>query len=182
MPGETPREAVQNYMAPLQQAVSCVCKAVLRPTSYEPSDTPHLLYSEQMPCLLARTKLCFDVSQKFRIIEDLQYGPWRITTAGYKYTIETADGEEILGYHWHPESRSQFREPHLHLGYGAKIGRRELESTKAHLPTGRVAMEDFIRLLIEVFEANPRNDWKDVLNRTAQKFWQYATWGRPPGR
>jgi hypothetical protein len=44
-------------------------------------------------------------------------------------------------------------------------------------------MEDFIQLLIEVFEAKPRKDWKDVLRATAERFWQYASWGsKPPGR
>jgi hypothetical protein len=31
-------------------------------------------------------------------------------------------------------------------------------------------MEDFIQLLIEVFEAKPRKDWKDVLRATAEGF------------
>ena len=182
MPGRTPREAVQNYMAPLQQAVSCVCTAVLRPTSYEPGGGPHLLCSEQMPCVLVNTNLRFDVAQWFDIIEDPQNGPWRVTTAGYKYTIETEDAEEILGYHWHPDSRSPFKYSHLHLGRGARIGRSELEGVKAHLPTGRVAMEDFIRLLIEVFNARPRRDWKEVLQTTVERFWQHASWGKPPRR
>jgi hypothetical protein len=130
-----------------------------------------------MPWPLADTDLYFEVAQWFYIIEDAQHGPWRVTTAGYKYTIETTEGEEILGYHWHPDSLSPFKEAHLHLGSGARIGRSELESTKAHLPTGRVSMEDFIQLLIEVFQARPRHDWKNVLAATAQAFWRYASWG-----
>ena len=39
-------------------------------------------------------------------------------------------------------------------------------------------MEDFIRLLIEVFDASPRHDWKDVLKTTADRFWQFASWER----
>jgi len=171
---------VQNYMSPLQQAVACVSKAVLRPTGYEPKATAHMLSSQQMPSPLANTDLYFDVAQWFYIIEDRLNGPWRVTTAGYQYTIETGGGEEILGYHWQPNSVSPFKDPHLHLGYGAQIGRPELESTKAHLPTGRVSMEDFIQLLIEVFDASPHRDWRDVLGKTAKKFWQYASWGRRP--
>jgi hypothetical protein len=70
VPGKTPREAVQNYMAPLQQAISCVSKAVLRPTGYEPSAVAHMLSSEQKPCALPKTDLWFDVGQWFYIIED----------------------------------------------------------------------------------------------------------------
>lgn len=183
MPGRTPREAVQNYMLPLQQAVSCVAKAVLRPSGYAPSEHPLLLSSEQMPCSMQNTDLLFSAAQWFYIVEDPRNGPWRVRTAGYQYTIETQNAEEILGYHWHPTSASDVKEPHLHLGSGARIGRAELETTKAHLPTGRVAMEDFIRLLIEVFDANPRRDWKEVLKAGADRFRQFASWGnKPPQR
>ena len=179
MPGKTPREAVQNYVGPLQQALSCVSRAVLRPSGYDPSPQPLILFSEQMPERLTKTDLYFDVAQWFSIIEDPQNGPWRVTTRGYKYTIETEDAEEILGYHWHPDALSQFKEPHLHLGSGARTGRPELETTKAHLPTGRVSMEDFLQLLIEVFNAQPKKSgWEAVLQKTSGAFWKYASWGR----
>jgi hypothetical protein len=129
---------------------------------------------------LGGTSLYFDVGQWFYIVEDPVNGPWRVTTAGYKYTIETEDAEEILGYHWHPDSPSPFKYPHLHLGKGAQIGRRELEGAKLHLPTGRVSMEDFIRLVVEVFNARAREDWRDVLSRTARRFWDFASWGKRP--
>lgn len=170
---------MQNYVTPLQQALSCVSKAVLRPASYEPSPQPIVLSSEQMPERLPNTDLYFVVAQWFSIIEDQQNGPWRVTTKGYKYTIETDDAEEILGYHWHPDSLSPFKETHLHLGSGARIGRPELETTKAHLPTGRVSMEDFLKLLIEVFDARPqRTTWQAILQKTGSTFWKYASWGR----
>ena len=131
-----------------------------------------------MPERLADTDLYFTVAQWFYIIEDSTNGPWRVTTAGYKYTIEAEDGDEILGYHWHPRSLSPNKEPHLHLGTGARIGRSELETTKAHLPTGRVSMEDFLQLLIEVFKAHPhKTGWKSVLQKTGGAFWKYASWG-----
>lgn len=132
---------------------------------------------------MQNTDLLFSAAQWFYIVEDPRNGPWRVRTAGYQYTIETQNAEEILGYHWHPTSASDVKEPHLHLGSGARIGRAELETTKAHLPTGRVAMEDFIRLLIEVFDANPRRDWKEVLKAGADRFRQFASWGnKPPQR
>jgi hypothetical protein len=170
---------VQNYIGPLQRALSCVSKAVLRPSGYDPSQEPLFLYSDQMPERLAKTDLYFTIAQWFYIVEDSANGPWRVTTAGYKYTIETEDGEEILGYHWHPKSLSPFKEPHLHLGAGAKIGRHELEATKAHLPTGRVSMEEFIKLLIEAFNAPPKKTgWEAILQKTGSTFSKYASWGR----
>ncbi len=168
---------MQNYVAPLQQALSCVSRAVLRPSSYEPSSQPLVLSSEQLPERFSNGDLYFDVGQWFSIIEDSKNGPWRITTEGYKYTIETKDGEEILGYHWHPKARSPFKEPHLHLGAGARIGRSELEAAKAHLPTGRVSMEDFVKLLIEAFNAKPRKGWRTILEKTGGAFLKYASWG-----
>jgi hypothetical protein len=95
----------------------------------------------------------------------------------YMYTLEDEDGHEIIGYHWHPEGESDFRRPHLHLGYGAEIGRVELEDTKAHIPTGRVALEDFIELLIRAFRIEERrDDWGQILQASAETFRKYGKW------
>src|SRR3974390_2806145 len=118
-------------MEPLQRALACISGDVLRPSGYEPAAAAHILTTTRKPSRIGGTDLYFDVAQWFYIIEDRENGPWRVTTAGYKYTLETEDGEEILGYHWHPESLSSHKEPHLHLGSGARIGRAELENTKA---------------------------------------------------
>ena len=66
------------------------------------------------------------------------------------------------------EGRSRVTWPHLHV-YDASIGPASLLS-KAHLPTGRVALEDVIQLAIIEFGVQPRSrhneNWGDVLRET----------------
>jgi hypothetical protein len=115
--------------------------------------------------------------QHYKVIADESNGPYRVTTAYYKYTLEDEHDGEILGYNWHPDGPGEFRDPHLHLGNAAQIGRPELESTKAHLPTGRVTLEDFVSLLIEGFDIEEtRRDWKTILDNGASVFHKYRTW------
>jgi hypothetical protein len=81
-----------------------------------------------------------------------------------------------LAYHWHPNApNSETPYPHVHLQYGAKVDRQELAGE--HIPTGRVAIEDFIRLLLEVFKVSAqKDDWRNVLNRTKRRFDLYKSW------
>jgi hypothetical protein len=105
-------------------------------------------------------------------------GMIKVQTTYYRYAIEDENSEEIIGYHWHPHSVSRISFPHLHLGSGAKVGRAELEDAKAHLPTGRVGVEEVINLLIEHFEVEAhKRDWKNLLMGNLNKFTKYATWG-----
>jgi hypothetical protein len=92
------------------------------------------------------------------------------------YGLENSDsGHEIFAYHWHPESVSPVRYPHLHLERGAEIGRAEL--TGGHLPTGRAALEDVLTFVIEQFRVRRlRNDWRDVLVESADLFRKYRSW------
>jgi hypothetical protein len=94
--------------------------------------------------------------------------------------VEEREGPEIITYHWHPEGLSSEDAPHLHLKSGAKVGRVELTRTKgesAHIPTGRVALEEFLRLLIECFGVPPRkSDWRQVLRGTKEDFDRYRNW------
>jgi len=65
--------------------------------------------------------------------------------------------------------------PHLHLEHGARIEREEFEG--AHLPTGRVAFEDFVRLLIVDFGVPPeKEDWEEVLLQSRAEFERDRSW------
>ena len=46
--------------------------------------------------------------------------------------------------------------PHLHLVQGAAVGRQELQT--AHLPTGRVSIEQFLQVCFGDFKAEPLRD------------------------
>lgn len=77
---------------------------------------------------------------------------------------------EFLAFHWHPQSRVSW--PHLHVRAGV-----EPALATAHIPTGRVPLEDIVRMLIDDLGARPlRDDWRDVLALTRATFEQERTW------
>lgn len=182
MPGASPYEAVQACVAPLQRVIFCVSTAVLGVGggTYI-SSAPHVLTLANGPERLGRTggdgrpEVVLSVAQQYAIRDD-GGGSHRVQTLAYTCKIdEAAEGHEILAYHWHPGSISPVRYPQLHLCFGARIGREEFR--KAHLPTGRIALEDFVQFLIEGFEVRPaREDWLEVLNRTRQEFRENRSW------
>lgn len=85
------------------------------------------------------------------------------------------DEVEILSYHWHPSGRSAVTWPHLHLGQ-AGIG-HHATLLAAHMPTGRVALEEVIRLAIVDLGVEPRRrDWPDVIRESQEAFEEWRTW------
>ena len=102
-------------------------------------------------------------------------GPWKVTITAYHYTLEDSNSREIISFQWHPTEASALPYPHVHLGHGAAVGRAELAG--AHIPTGRVALEQTLRFAIEAFRLRPRRaDWRDVLFGTRRRFEQWRTW------
>jgi hypothetical protein len=175
VPGKTPREAVKAYLEPLQRNVAIVCNGVLRVNNYDLLDEVGGLTLEPVP-LNGRSDLYLSLTQQHKIIKSPENGPYRVKTLYYSYAVETEDAQEIVGYHWHPHGVSPVKFPHLHLGPAAMIGREEL-SRKAHFPTGRIAFEDVVELLITTFGAEPdRPLWQELIERTRSLFSKYRTW------
>ena len=105
-------------------------------------------------------------------------GPWKCSTTRYQYALDDADDHEIVAYHWHPAGESDVTRPHVHLGIGAKI--KHLGLLRAHLPTNRIAAEDFLLLAIRDLGVEPlRDDWREVLEETRDRFEQWQTWPIP---
>lgn len=145
---------------------------------YYASPTPHpLTLMDGLPVELGGgTGLTVQVSQQYRVIENPDpQEPWQVRTVAYHYTLGETDGHEILSYQWHPNVRGSVSFPHLHLQYGAQLGRSEFE--KAHLPTGRVALEDFVRLTINDFSVAPiKEEWEQVLQEGRREFDSDRSW------
>jgi hypothetical protein len=97
-----------------------------------------------------------------RVSEQAEQVPWTVSPFGYSYTLREPEGLEILAYHWHAGRRSPIDLPHLHLGAGSEVSREELQ--KAHVPTGRVELEDVLLMVIREFGVRPRrDDWQEIL-------------------
>ena len=131
-----------------------------------PSGKPHtVLIGDGSPTRLdapGGVKLRF--AHRYKVVEaPEQPGTWKVSTTEYFYALDDSGDQEIIAYHWHPDSDVKF--PHLHIGPGARAGRVELH--KAHIPTGRVALEDLLRMAITEFGVEPhRDDWAEVLADT----------------
>jgi len=177
--GRTPSEAVTSFLEPFQRALSCVTDEV--PTvsgGYHPAAAPHALTIGRGSSISLRgAPVRLSVIHDYRIVEDSgPRGPWKIQSIAYFYALEGEDEREILAYHWHPDERFRVGTPHAHLGPNALVGHPRL--AEAHLPTGRVALEEVIRLAIGEFRVTPnRDDWLEVLERTQAAYYQWRTWG-----
>jgi hypothetical protein len=85
--------------------------------------------------------------------------PGVVVVTDYAFQVYR-NGAEFLVFHWHPGSLSWMAEPHLHVK-GSIAG---VDLTKAHLPTGEVTLQAFIRFLIVDLGVEPvRTDWRTIL-------------------
>ncbi len=180
MAGSTPRKAVQNFLRPLQLALSCVTDTQIATRGeFGPAVEHGWVVADGDPFPLPRARgpsLRARLRQNFRIVRaEGQRGPWTVTITAYHYTLEESDGREVVSFQWHPTGPGALPYPHLHLGDAADVGRAELQG--AHIPTGRVALEQVLRFAIETFKVRPRRgDWRDVLFGTRRRFEQWRTW------
>jgi hypothetical protein len=178
LPNSSPREAVKALVGTLQIAVSCATKDVIHVHGgYRPERSPQIvLLNRGRPSRLrGEVDLGLTVVQQFRLVESSVRGaPWKARTAAYWYILQDADEQELLAYHWHPEGHSPVTTPHLHVRADMapfRFGHR------IHLPTGRVALEEIIRIAITEFGVTPlRDDWPDVLDTGQRLFESMRSW------
>lgn len=122
------------------------------------------------------SRLRLGVKLQYRFTQTGAKAHWNASAAAYKYTIETNDGREVLAYHWHPDANSPVVSPHVHLG-STVLRRDGVLGRRAHVPTGRVPLQQVIRLAIIDLGAAPiRPDWSEVLDRTEHEFQAERAW------
>ena len=102
---------------------------------------------------------------------------YRITTREYIYEVTGPKSQPIVSAHWHPLARdSRFLDPHWHIG-GVTLARNRVYLDRAHIPSPRVSIEEFIRLLIEELDVAPRQeDWDRRLRPIHKAFAEHKTW------
>jgi hypothetical protein len=179
--GRTPAEAVGAFLEPLQQAIDCLTPTVLNVSGgYHVADSPHALTlgnGDPVP-LAGEHNLSLSVMQQYVLTESGgARGPWKVHTAAYLYELRRDDAE-LLVYHWHPSGVSPQTRPHLHIGPAAELAFKPLQS--AHVPTGRIALEEVLRMAIVELGAQPRRkDWDQILERTQTGYEDWRTWPAP---
>jgi hypothetical protein len=182
LPGRNPREAVENFLDPLRDALACVANDKITTSSGgrgQPGRVHWWSINGREGVELSRT-FRLKAQMHYEIIEDAENGPWRVTTRGYLYGVERADGRELVGAHWHPNSQSRHVEPHLHFSNlvtsqeGAFLARHPIY-------TGRVTFEWVIRFAVENLGAAPKvTDWATRLERTEGPHRENRTWHQTP--
>lgn len=112
--------------------------------------------------------------QVFTISQHTVHGP-KAHTLSYSYAVNTSGGP-ILRFEWHPALGTV--SPHLHVyGNGSIIGGKPFD--KLHLPTGRVAVESVVWLLIDGFGVQPLQPvsvCKGLLKRNQKLFERFKSW------
>lgn len=91
------------------------------------------------------------ISQHYQVVQENRR--WSTVTAGYLFSIDSPEHQEILAFHWHPDGNSPVRHPHLHIGAGAQSGFSPLQ--KAHVPTGQVMLQDVLLFAINDLGVEP---------------------------
>jgi hypothetical protein len=167
----------------MQRAVSCVTGSVLRPSKngYGVSDDPHLLTFADDPVeLTGRQDFALSVRHEYRIVRgEGLWGRWKVRTVGYYYELQDDCNDEVISFHWHPESRSPLTFPHMHIGVGSGVTVPGLR--KPHYETPRMALETFLLMLFKDFGVqHKRDDYKNVLSRGQAQYEQERTWQYHP--
>jgi len=182
--GRNPREAAGRFLAPIARALACVTPTRPIATGHAAGCAGVLTFPAGGAVTLGPRRLRFGVTMRYTIERTADphdpRGPWKVRTLGYAYTLDAATGPELLAYHWHPdqpEGRRLVAFPHVHVRAIKDGADRRL--CVAHLPTGRIALEDVLELLLGDFKVRRlRGDWRQVLGETRAAFMRYRTWPR----
>jgi hypothetical protein len=166
--GRSSYAAAKSFHDAIQLALSCVTRDVCvfrsHPQGYE------ILTFDEEAKLSGPWTMAMAIA--YRAIEiQGNRGPWKISTAKYRYEL-FADNKSIVAYDWHPGRERDA--PHLHVDCGIKS---PYFHHKVHLPTGRVSLEEVLRMAIEDLDVKPRrSDWDAVLRRTQARYEKFRTW------
>jgi hypothetical protein len=94
---------VSAFLAPIGDTVACVAKAKinLSPNGRAMVGKIHALtLNDDNPITLkCRPVLLFKVRMQYEIVRtehDPERGPWRVSTRGYMYELQTASGELVI--------------------------------------------------------------------------------------
>jgi hypothetical protein len=159
--GSAASRAVRQFRQWLQDTLYCITDAHLAASAdwLEPSSPaaqPHTVSFAFPVPLAGPARIALSADHHYRITRADGSSRWKITTAAYYYAFDAQDGGEILAYHWHP-GRDNVSFPHLHVSRAAvdsallaaaqrspQTNALRADLAGAHLPTGRIALEDVV--------------------------------------
>lgn len=152
-------------MRPLQQALSCITRGIVRTIGYRaPQGINVLELSGGQLVALAGGKLplALKVQQRYRLaMRTAARDRWYVVVTEYRYSIASVEtGHELLSFHWHPRQVHPAY-PHVHLETGLQLNRAFVGLP---IPTALVPVAAVVWLLITELDVQPlREDWQVVL-------------------
>ncbi len=175
--GRTPFEAYSLFIEPLNDALQCVTnhRLIIQSPFTLRLNTEYSAPLADFDLVPLRGNL--DVKLRaghvLRIVEsETSEKRTRYTakTIEYYYEYRIAE-QEILAFHWKPESRvpEVVSYPHLHVGRALLAGQQVIRPGDFHkviIPTGSVSLESVLRLAITEFGVRPlRANWEEIFER-----------------
>lgn len=182
MPGRTTAEAFNAYAEPLNSVFHCITeeplrKEVLREHPNEDGIFLEEFYFIHSPVRLKAPDLsfAFTFEQYFRILWSPDHSAYKVKTESYTYEIEAWETHhELFSFHWEPHSKVSI--PHLHLGFGMRGHELPIDN-KAHIPSGRVPVEDVVAFLIKELKIEPIcENWEEIIGRARERFIEHKSW------
>ena len=164
----------------MQQTLLCVTNATILKNIHPVPHQEFYFAFNKNPARLNDSPYDLFFVQKVEIVEDVREpGAWKVSTLGYTYAIERhADAQEVLAFHWEGHEAKNPR-PHLHVGFAANDPRLPL-TPKAHIPSGRVLVEDLVYFLIDELKVRPSKHrattWRSVIEKMRAQVMKYKTW------
>lgn len=185
MAGRNPTEAFSAFVEPLTNALACITQVRYEVTEggRKTVGGPHGLYltgmknNEGYAALGGEAHLEFRARMFYEIITDDRpdYGPYRVKTLSYDYSLRTADSRGVIDYHWHPTGKSHEVRPHIHIGT-AQLADDAVLAKKDHILCGRITLEEVIRNAIGLGTKTLVAKWDDRLVESEGPHKLFRSW------
>lgn len=186
MPGRNPREALDAYMRPISESLSCIIDtsthglvcSTFNVRGAHPDARQISLQSPTGVVHLVDTQLTLYFQQSFHIVqpEAGRATYYKVKTDSYIYRVDRLlsrdEREEVVSYHWHPHVADDVDFPHLHIH-----ATDHPQVDRIHFPTGRMSVERLVQFLIRDYDVRPRRqDWREIIKQNLEIFEKYRTW------
>jgi hypothetical protein len=181
-----PEEAVDAFIARIQAALDCVFPATTFGSGNRVGEEHTVVFYQlaQSRSNVARLKthggvgeLLLELAHLYAVAgtpDSARRGMFEVVTSYYQYKILDFGRNEIVVYDWAPFGPSPVLTPHLHVPAagsillkqraGSPLANQKTFLGSLHFPTGYIAIEDIVELLIREFQVVPRRaDWEEVL-------------------
>lgn len=181
MPGDSPGEAVSNFLAPIKAAISVLGNAHVTCRAHPDVGKRESAVVNRGDGLRVESSVygTLKVLIQFGFVvllcaPDDPRGTYRCSIRLYAHSLYDANGERVIAFHYHPESVSEDRGPHMHIG-NTKV----LQAAELHVPTPRITVEEFVTMTIDSFGAVPTVDedvWRPLLEGSRQVHERWRNW------